>query len=88
MLFYRSSLPLSRSTLNYLTGLVRRNRVKLGSKGRALTAGQQALMVLAYLKKPARAQRPLDRSHAAGIRLPSRTRARALEAVVQVLQEA
>ncbi|MCD0450469.1 transposase family protein [Actinocorallia sp. API 0066] len=51
MLFYRSSLPLSRSTLNYLTGLVRRNRVKLGSKGRVLTAGQQALMTLAYLKK-------------------------------------
>jgi hypothetical protein len=51
MLFYRSSLPLSRSTLKYLTGLVRRNRAKLRSKGRALTAGQQALMALAHLKK-------------------------------------
>lgn len=51
MLFYRSSLPLSRSTLNYLTGLVRRNRTKLRSKGRVLNPGQQALMTLAYLKK-------------------------------------
>jgi hypothetical protein len=51
VLFYRSSLPLSRSTLNYLTGLVRRSRAKLRSKGRALTAGKQALMALAYLKK-------------------------------------
>ncbi|MCP2336591.1 transposase family protein [Actinomadura rupiterrae] len=51
MLFYRASLPLSRSTLNYLTGLVRRERTKLKSKGRALNAGQQALMTLAYLKK-------------------------------------
>jgi hypothetical protein len=51
VLFYRSSLPLSHSTLEYVTGLVRRHRKKLGSKGRALPPGAQALMTLAYLKK-------------------------------------
>src|SRR5262249_47190588 len=50
VLFYRSSLPLSRSTLTYLAGLLRRHRRRIGSKNRALTAGQQALMTLAYLK--------------------------------------
>jgi hypothetical protein len=50
MLFYRSCLPLSRSTLEYLSGVLRRHRKQIGSKGRALTAGQQALMTLAYLK--------------------------------------
>ncbi|GGV45424.1 hypothetical protein GCM10010182_82190 [Actinomadura cremea] len=51
MLFYRSSLPLSRQTLQYVTGVVGRHRKQAGSKGRALTAGMQALMTLAYLKK-------------------------------------
>ena len=51
MLFYRASLPLSRSTLNYVTGLLRRHRRSISSKGRALPPGQQALMTLAYLKK-------------------------------------
>jgi hypothetical protein len=50
MLFYRSSLPLSRSTLKYVTGVLHRHRKQIGSKNRALTAGQQALMTLAYLK--------------------------------------
>src|SRR5262245_59375735 len=50
MLFYRSSLPLSRSTLEYLSGMLRRHRKQTGGKYRALTAGQQALMTLAYLK--------------------------------------
>lgn len=51
MLFYRSSLPLSRSTLEYVTGVVRRHRRSIASKGRALPPGAQALMTLAYLKK-------------------------------------
>lgn len=51
MLFYRSSLPLSRSSLEYVTGLVRRHRRSIASKGRALPAGTQALMTLVYLKK-------------------------------------
>lgn len=50
MLFYRSSLPLSRSTMDYLGGVLRRHRRRIGSKNRALTAGRQALMALAYLK--------------------------------------
>ena len=37
MLFYRAALPLSRSTLNYVTGVVRRHRRSINSKGRALT---------------------------------------------------
>jgi hypothetical protein len=37
--------------LEYVTGLVRRHRKSVGSKGRALPPGKQALMTLAYLKK-------------------------------------
>ena len=51
MLFYRASLPLSRPTLDYLTGVVRRHRIRVGSKGRALKPAMQALMTLAYLRK-------------------------------------
>lgn len=51
MLFYRSCLPLSRRTLNYTTDVVRRHRAGIGSKGRALSPGMQALMVLVYLRK-------------------------------------
>lgn len=51
MLFYRSSLPLSPRTLAYLAGVLRRHRKRIGSKNRALTVGEQALMTLAYLKK-------------------------------------
>ncbi len=50
MLFYRSSLRLSRQTLQYVTGFVGRHRRQVGSKGWALPAGMQALMTLAYLK--------------------------------------
>lgn len=51
MLLYRASLPLSRSTLKYVTGVVRRHRTGLGGKARALPPGSQALMVLVYLRK-------------------------------------
>jgi len=51
MLFYRASLPLSRQTLAYAAGVVGRHRKGIGSKGRALTPGMQALMVLVYLRK-------------------------------------
>ena len=51
MLFYRASLPLSRPTLDYLTGVIRRHRTRIGSKGRALKPAMQALMTLAYLRK-------------------------------------
>jgi hypothetical protein len=51
MLFYRAALPLSRSTLTYLAGVIRRHRKKIGSAWRLLNPGQQALLVLVYLRK-------------------------------------
>ncbi|XRQ10198.1 transposase family protein [Actinomadura welshii] len=51
MLFYRAALPLSRQTLNYLAGVIRRHRKKINSRWRLLNPGQQALLVLAYLRK-------------------------------------
>ncbi len=46
MLFYRAAVDLSRSTLNYVAGLIRRHRKKIGSAWRLLNPGQQALLVL------------------------------------------
>ena len=51
MLFYRAALPLSSKTLNYVAGIVRRHRPSIGSAWRKLNPGQQALLVLAYLRK-------------------------------------
>jgi len=51
VLFYRAALPLSRSTLIYVAGVIRRHRVRIGSCWRKLTPGRQALLVLAYLRK-------------------------------------
>ena len=51
MLFYRAALPLSRKTLNYAAGIIRRHRKSIGSLWRKLNPGQQALLVLAYLRK-------------------------------------
>ena len=51
MLFYRAAVDLSRSTLNYVAGLIRRHRKAIGSCWRRLNAGQQALLVLVYLRK-------------------------------------
>ncbi|MGI5200316.1 transposase family protein [Spirillospora sp. CA-108201] len=51
MLLYRAPLPLSRWTLAYATGVVRRHRQALGGKGRRLPPGMQALMTLVYLRK-------------------------------------
>jgi len=51
MLFYRAALPLSRQTLTFAAGLIRRHRRAIGSTWRKLDAGQQALLVLAYLRK-------------------------------------
>jgi hypothetical protein len=48
MLFYRAALPLSRSTLTYLAGVVGRHRKKIGSCWRKLNPGQQALLVLVH----------------------------------------
>jgi hypothetical protein len=51
MLFYRAALPLSRKTLTFVSGLIRRHRKAIGSLWRKLNHGQQALLVLAYLRK-------------------------------------
>jgi DDE superfamily endonuclease/Helix-turn-helix of DDE superfamily endonuclease len=51
VLFYRAALPLSSRTLNYVSGIVRRHRASIGSLWRKLNTGQQALLVLAYLRK-------------------------------------
>ena len=51
MLFYRAALPLSCKTLNYAAGIIRRHLKAIGSRWRKLNPGQQALLVLAYLRK-------------------------------------
>jgi hypothetical protein len=51
MLFYPAALPLSRQTLSYTAGVIRRYRRQIGSAWRKLNPGQQALLVLAYLRK-------------------------------------
>src|SRR5579859_4886442 len=51
MLFYRAALPLSRKTLDFVAGIIRRHRAAIGSLGRKLNPGQQALLVLAHLRK-------------------------------------
>lgn len=51
MLFYRAALPLSRQTLTFVSGLVCAHRREIGSSWRALDPGQQALLVLVYLRK-------------------------------------
>ena len=50
-LFYRAALPLSRATLLYAAGVIRRHRRQLGSCWRKLNPGQQALLVLVHLRK-------------------------------------
>jgi hypothetical protein len=51
LLFYRAALPLSSATLSFVAGVIRRHRKSIGSCWRKLKPGQQALLVLAYLKK-------------------------------------
>jgi hypothetical protein len=51
MLFYPAALPLSRQTLDYTAGIIRRHRRQIGSPWRKLAPGRQALLVLAYLRK-------------------------------------
>jgi hypothetical protein len=51
VLFYRAAVDLSRSTLNYVAGIVRRHRKAIGSAWRLLTPGRQALLVLVHLRK-------------------------------------
>ena len=47
MLFYSAVLPLSRQTLDYTAGIIRRHCRLIGSPWRKLNASQQAMLVLA-----------------------------------------
>jgi hypothetical protein len=49
--FYRAVLPLSSRTLTFVSGMIRRHRVAIGSCWRKLNSGQQALLALVYLRK-------------------------------------
>src|SRR2546428_161260 len=49
--FCRAALPLSSRTLTCTAGVIRRHRRQIGSPWRKLSAGQQALLALAYLRK-------------------------------------
>jgi hypothetical protein len=51
LLFYRAALPLSRQTLTFTAGLIRRHRASIGLLWRKLNPGQQALLVLLHLRK-------------------------------------
>ena len=51
MLSYRAALPLSRQTLTFTAGVIRPHRAAIVSCWRKLSAGRQALLVLAYLRK-------------------------------------
>ena len=51
MLFYPATLALSCQTQDYTAGIIRRHRKQIGSPWRKLSPGQQALLVLAYLRK-------------------------------------
>ena len=51
VLFYPAALPLSGQTVTYTAGVIRRHRAQIGSPWRKLNPGQQALLVLAYLRK-------------------------------------
>jgi hypothetical protein len=50
VLFYRAALLLSHQTLTFVSGVIRRHRKSIGSRWRKLNPGQQALVVLAYLR--------------------------------------
>ena len=41
MLFYRAALPLSRKTVTFVAGVIRRHRVSIGSLWQKLNPGQQ-----------------------------------------------
>ena len=60
MLFYPATLPISRQTLTYTAGIIRRHRRQIGSPWRKLNPGQQALLVLAYLTLPGRRRGTLE----------------------------
>ncbi|MFI0350979.1 transposase family protein [Actinomadura sp. 9N407] len=51
MLFYRAALDLSRPTCDFVAGLIRRHRRRIGSRWRSVPEGRQALLVLVRLRR-------------------------------------
>ncbi len=51
MLFYRAALDLSRSARTFVADLIRRHRLRVGSRWRRLAPGRQALLVLVHLRR-------------------------------------
>ena len=51
MLFYPAAQPLSSRTVVFTAGVIHRHRVRIGSPWRKLNPTEQALLVLAYLRK-------------------------------------
>ena len=51
MLSYPAALPLSSRTVAFTAGVIRRHRARIGSPWRKLDPTEQALLVLAYLRK-------------------------------------
>ncbi|GAA2702611.1 hypothetical protein GCM10010412_100730 [Nonomuraea recticatena] len=51
MLFYRAALPLSRRTLTFLSGIIRRHCKKIGFRWRRLNLGQPAMLTFVHLRK-------------------------------------
>jgi hypothetical protein len=49
-LVYQSALPVSRATLDLVTGLIRQHRRSIGSRWRKATPGRQAILALAWLR--------------------------------------
>ncbi|GAA2430091.1 hypothetical protein GCM10010191_49470 [Actinomadura vinacea] len=51
MLFFRAALHLSLASRQYVAGLVRRHRRRIGSRWRVLPPERQALLVLVHLRR-------------------------------------
>src|SRR5690606_12952915 len=51
MLFYRAALPLSRQTLCYVAGVIRRHLTKIGSAWRRLNPALQTLLLMTYMRR-------------------------------------
>jgi hypothetical protein len=49
-LVYQTALPISRATLDLVTGLIRQHRRTIGSRWRKATPGRQAVLALAWLR--------------------------------------
>jgi hypothetical protein len=50
LLTYPASIPLSTRSLTHLTSMIAEHRTVIGSRWRRLSAGRQALLVLAHLR--------------------------------------